>query len=48
MDLLGKRICVSGKQHGISKLYVTQYVQQCQRLKDAHQAAAPQLAVFRV
>ena len=48
MDLLGKRICVSGKQHGISKLYVTQYVQLCQRLTDTHQAAALQLAVSRV
>ncbi len=30
MDLLGKRICVRGKQFGISKQYITAYVQQCQ------------------
>ena len=45
MELLGNRICVSGRQHGISKLYVTQYVQQCEQLIDTHQAEAPRLAV---
>jgi len=44
MDLLGKRICVRGKQFGISKQYITAYVQQCQQHVDTQHACMPDLA----
>ncbi len=44
MDLLGKHICVRGKQFGISKQYITAYVQQCQQHVDTQGACMPDLA----
>ncbi len=38
MDLLGKRICVRGKQFGISKKYIAAYIQQCQQHVDTQHA----------
>ncbi|DBA81384.1 TPA: hypothetical protein ACH3X2_006981 [Trebouxia sp. C0005] len=44
MNLLGKHICVRGKQFGISIQYVTTYVQQCQQHVDTQHACMPDLA----
>ncbi|DBB12020.1 TPA: hypothetical protein ACH3X3_006137 [Trebouxia sp. C0006] len=44
MELLGQHICVRGKQFGISKQYITAYVQQCQQHVDTQGASMPELA----
>jgi len=44
MDLMGRRICVRGKQFGISKRYITECVQQCQQHVGTQHACMPDLA----